>query len=441
MRTYGCEDELGDTEVILGARAGALRKRDQFMKITDYEIHRFRLPANKDEQVVFDDDQPGFGIHFRRSGSNSFVVQYGSGKNRKRPAIGRVGEIKAAEARRTAQEWMAAFRAGRDPQAEKAKAKLQSNETFGLLLPKFLEHQLTEWKARTHQEATYCLNAHTKPFRPLPVSAIDQRMVVTRLDEVRETSGPGARNSTRAYLSAFFNWAIDASFCTENPAERTVKVTIAPRQRQLTDPETKVILLALNEPGRVDEDYRDILRLALYEGLRRDEVGKLRWDEVKLGNAAISFPAGRTKNGKPWIVPLSAPALEILRARHAKLDPDKPREYVFGRRNSGFSGWSKAKKEFDTRVTALNGGQPLEPWVMHDFRRLISTSLTERLSVAPHLADVCLGHAQGGIQAVYNLAQYVSERRLILEKWARHLESIATGQPPDTKVVNFGKRR
>ena len=93
------------------------------------------------------------------------------------------------------------------------------------------------------------------------------------------------------------------------------------------------------------------------------------------------------------------------------------------------------------RVTALNGGKPLEPWVMHDFRRLISTSLTERLHVAPHLADVCLGHAQGGIQAVYNLAQYVDERRRILEKWATHLESIATGETPDTKVVDFGKRR
>jgi integrase len=411
------------------------------MKITDYEISRYRLPAGKKEQLEFDDDQPGFGVHFRRSGTHSFVIQYGSGKNRKRPAIGRVGEIRAADARKTAQEWMAAFRSGRDPALEKAKARVRSSETFGLLLPTLLTRQLTEWKARTHQEATYCLNAHTKPFRPLPVSAIDQRMVAARLEEIAAESGAGARNNTRSYLSAFFSWAVAEGLCDENPVERTNKVTIAPRQRKLIDFETRAILLALNEPARVDDDYRDILKLALYEGLRRDEVGKLRWDEVDLEREAISFPAGRTKNGKPWTVPLSTPALEILSARHAKLDPDKPREYVFGRRDSGFSGWSKAKRELDVRVTALNGGKPLEPWVAHDFRRLISTSLTERLSVAPHLADVCLGHTQGGIQAVYNLAQYVSERRLILEKWARHLESIATSEPPDTKIVNFGKRR
>jgi integrase len=412
------------------------------MKITDYEISRYRLPAGAKERLEFDSNQPGFGVHFRRSGTHSFFLQYGSGKNRKRPAIGRVGEIKAAEARETAQTWMAAFRSGRgDLQVEKAKAKVRSSETFGLLLPKFLTRQLTEWKARTHREATYCLNAHTKPFRSLPVSAIDKRMVAARLEEIAAESGPGARNSARSYLSAFFGWAVGEVLCDENPVERTNRVTIAPRQRKLADPETRAIMAALNEPARVDDDYRDILKLALYEGLRRDEVGKLRWDEVDLEREAISFPAGRTKNGKPWIVPLSTPALEILSARHAKLDPDKPREYVFGRRDSGFSGWSKAKKELDARITALNGDKPLEAWTPHDFRRLISTSLTECLHVAPHLADVTLGHAQGGVQAVYNLSEYVDERRRILERWAAHLESIATGETPDAKVVDIGKRR
>ena len=376
------------------------------------------------ERLEFDSNQPGFGVHFRRSGTHSFFLQYGSGKNRKRPAIGRVGEIKAAEARETAQTWMAAFRSGRgDLQVEKAKAKVRSSETFGLLLPKFLARQLTEWKARTHQEATYCLNAHTKPFRSLPVSAIDKRMVAARLEEIAAESGPGARNSAAIVpLGALWLGSWPRAFATKTRSSAPTASRSLRASASSPIPRPKVILLALNEPARADDDYRDILKLALYEGLRRDEVGKLRWDEIDLAREAISFPAGRTKNGKPWIVPLSAPAYEILRARHAKLDPDKPREYVFGRRDLGFSGWSKAKKELDARITALNGGKPLEAWTPHDFRRLIATTLTERLYIAPHLADVCLGHAQGGVQAVYNLSEYVDERRRILEKWATHLE-------------------
>ncbi len=114
-------------------------------------------------------------------------------------------------------------------------------ETFGLLLPKFLARQLTEWKERTHKEATYCLNAHTKPFRSLPVSAIDKRMVAARLEEIAAESGPGARNSARSYLSALFGWLVAEGICDENPVERTNRVTIAPRQRKLADPETKAI--------------------------------------------------------------------------------------------------------------------------------------------------------------------------------------------------------
>jgi hypothetical protein len=64
------------------------------MKLTDYEIQRYRLPDGNREKIVWDERLPGFGVHFRRSDANSFVIQYGSGKNRKRVSIGRVGELR-----------------------------------------------------------------------------------------------------------------------------------------------------------------------------------------------------------------------------------------------------------------------------------------------------------------------------------------------------------
>ena len=195
--------------------------------------------------------------------------------------------------------------------------------------------------------------------------------------------GPAARNSVRAYCSTFFEWAIAEGLCRENPTLRTRKVTIPPRQRKLSDAEVRLILLALNEPGHVDEDYRDILKLALYLGLRRNELGLLRWEEVDLDRGQLNFPIGLLKNKKSWTVPLSSPAYEILRTRHAKLDPETPRLYVFGRRGdtTGYSGWSKSKRQFDIRVTELNGGE-LQPWTLMIFedwsRRSWSRNCTSR---------------------------------------------------------------
>ena len=61
--------------------------------------------------------------------------------------------------------------------------------------------------------------------------------------------------------------------------------------------------------------------------------------------------------------------------------------------------------------------------------------------MAPHVASVILGHAEGGIMAVYNLADHAAERTRVLEAWARHLEAIAAGEKPKAKIVSFGKRR
>jgi integrase len=84
-----------------------------------------------------------------------------------------------------------------------------------------------------------------------------------------------------------------------------------PRDRVLTNDEIYAIWRALQS-----DDYSDIIRLLLLTGQRRGEVGDLRWDEIDFDHASATLPASRTKNNRPHEVPLSAPVLDILRARH-----------------------------------------------------------------------------------------------------------------------------
>ena len=75
---------------------------------------------------------------------------------------------------------------------------------------------------------------------------------------------------------------------------------------------------------------------------------------------------------------------------------------------------ARLKRRLDLSRTEL-GLPGLEPWVIHDFRRSVSTGLNERFKVPPHIAERILGHFskfQGGIQGVYNLADYLDERRI-----------------------------
>ena len=50
-------------------------------------------------------------------------------------------------------------------------------------------------------------------------------------------------------------------------------------------------------------------------GARKTEIADLRWSEVDLDQALITLPAARTKARREHEIPLSAPALAILKAQ------------------------------------------------------------------------------------------------------------------------------
>src|SRR5262249_37084871 len=130
-----------------------------------------------------------------------------------------------------------------------------------------------------------------------------------------------------------------------------------PRERCPTDSELAAVWRACP-----DGDYGTIVRLLMLRGGRKTEIAALRWSEINLDEALIVLPAARTKGRRPHEIPLSAPAAAILKARTR----DNGRDYVFGRGNGGFSGWSRAKQDLDARIAP-----PIPEWHLHDLRRSI----------------------------------------------------------------------
>jgi integrase len=60
----------------------------------------------------------------------------------------------------------------------------------------------------------------------------------------------------------------------------------------------------------------------------------MRWSELDLDRALWSLPGARTKNGKPHVVPLSEPAVALLRARESTPECDN----AFGNPHGAYSG-------------------------------------------------------------------------------------------------------
>jgi integrase len=98
---------------------------------------------------------------------------------------------------------------------------------------------------------------------------------------------------------------------------------------------------------------------------------------------------------------------------------------VFGRRGTGFSGWSKSKKALDAKLA--RAGHHLKPWTLHDLRRTFSTRLHDA-GIEPLVVEALLAHKQHGVAAVYNRASFREAKRSALLRWHDLIQRILNDQ-------------
>jgi integrase len=179
-----------------------------------------------------------------------------------------------------------------------------------------------------------------------------------------------------------------------------------------------------------EDDYGRIVKLLILTGQRKTEIGGLTWSEITEVDRQIELPGARTKNKRPHVVPLSKQAWAALAQKR------EDREHLFGRRGTGFSGWSKAKRELDNRIAAARKAAgvktPMPPWTIHDLRRTFVTHVLDRKIALPHVVEACVNHVSGhkaGVAGIYNRANYADEKRAAMDAWGKHVQAIV-GKPP-----------
>jgi integrase len=399
------------------------------VRLTTTSVRALKLQRGQRDKTFFDDEIGGFGVRVREGGTKAWVVQYDVGGRTRKMTLGTTETLDAGKARVTAKDILAAVRLGRDPAAEKHTARVRAAETFGALLPRYLEHKRAELKPRSFQEVVRHLEMHASPLHTRALDAVDQRGAAMLLAKIAETRGHAAANRARASISAYFAWLMKEGLVASNPVANTNKAPEnSSRDRTPTVGELTEIWRAC-----ADNQYGAIVRLLMLSGCRRDEIAGLRWSEVNLDDALITLPPERTKSRREHEIPLSPAALAIIAAqpRH------DGRDHIFGRGAGGFSDYSSSKRELDARIlaarqAAMKKGKaiPLPDWTLHDFRRAMSTTMHEQLGVAPHVVEACLGHTgtfRSGVASVYNRSSYRSEKRRAFDLWAEYLRAAIEG--------------
>ena len=59
----------------------------------------------------------------------------------------------------------------------------------------------------------------------------------------------------------------------------------------------------------------------------------------------------------------------------------------------------------------------------HGFRHILSTTLREK-GFRKEYVETALAHTVGGVEGVYNKAQYLKQRAVMMQKWANYLDDL-----------------
>jgi integrase len=412
------------------------------MQLTEASIKALRLEPGVTEKTYFDDALPAFGVRIRRSGAKFYVIQYkaaGGRKNRRLP-LGKVGTISLAKVRNIAKDKLAEIRLGGDPVGDKLAERGRAAESFGAFLPEYLEVKRAELKPRSMVEIVRFLESYAKNLHSRPAASIDRRTIAIELTRIANKHGGGASNRFRVALNGYFDWLLRKGIVEANVVLNTNKSPEAgARDRVLTGRELK----AIHTVTGTGDQFDSIVRVMVYTGLRRDEVGGLCWSEVNFDNAVITLPPARTKNSREHRVPMVPAVVEILSKQPRRQSTNgEPRDQIFGFGQRGYSGWSKSQRELNERLA--EAGTPIANWWLHDIRRSMSTTMHEHLNIQPHIVEACLGHISGhlaGVAGRYNKSTYETQKRHALTAWADHIAAVISGEAPAPNVAELAQYR
>jgi integrase len=399
------------------------------MKLTQTRIDGLKCPPEKRDMLVFDDEQRGLGVRVTASGCKTYLAQYAFHGQKRRVPLGSCSAVSLAKARDAVRAMMGDVAKSIDPAAERKKAKAEARVkaaheamTLSALLSDWQALHLVSKRPSYAAEAVRALHHAFSRYLDLPAADLSRAMIVRALDAMARKGSAVMAAQTVAYGKAAYGWAIKRGSVASNPFTNLPAVPMAKRERVLSDDELAALWRATDGPG----PFNGIVRFLTLTGQRREEVAGMTWTELSGDFSTWTIPASRAKNGATHIVPLSAPAQDLLR------NLPQSGDLVFPGLRGPFNGWSKAKVALDTRSGVTN-------WRLHDLRRTAATGL-QRLGVRLEVTEQVLNHVSGsraGIVGDYQRHDFASEKRAALEAWGEHVLAIVDGRAATDNVVSL----
>jgi integrase len=351
-------------------------------RLTDANIKRLRAPR-AGNKITYDSNVAGFGIRVTAAGARSFVFNYRTRSGReRRHTIGSYSDWRTTGAREEARRLRRLVDEGGDPLADIEAER--GAPTVAELCDRFELEHLPRKRPGTATDYRRMVRNHIRPHfgQHTKVADVDFSHIDALHRKISKAGYKHRANRVVAVLSKMFALAIRWKLRSDNPCKGIERNQEGQRKRYLSGDELVRLTTAL--AGHSDRQAADIVRMLLLTGARRGEVLAAKWDDIDLGAGTWTKPASTTKQAADHVVPLSAPARQLLSDIVGK---EPATNYVFpsygaaGHRTTIKRNWRQITKAAE--IAGLR---------VHDLRHSFASQLASGGASLP-LIGALLGHS------------------------------------------------
>ena len=381
-------------------------------------------PTDKIQNLT---DGGGLYLHISTAGTKSWRIDFTTPVTKKRVTmtLGQYPEITLADARKLRAEIKVQLANGLDPRKVKKDAErqqiLESNNTFSMIAEEYISRQthLSEATHKNNRRYTAYLN---EVIGNMPINQIKPIDVLDACKKVESKGYLETALKMKSVAGQVFRYAVQTA--------RTERDVTQDLKGALKQPPTKHYP-AITNPAEFGEMLRSIddyegsfevkcaLKLMPMLFVRAGEMRYAKWEEFDLENNTWTFTPRKTKRktGISLIVPLPKQAVEIL----TELAEHRRSEFVFPAIHTIVQPMSENTMNQALRRLGIDG----DTHTTHGFRASARTMISEQLKYEDKYIELQLGHRVPDMHGrAYNRAQFLDERREMMQKWADYLDEL-----------------
>jgi len=274
-------------------------------------------------------DGGGLWLQVRDADHRSWCFRFTFGGKAREMGLGPVDDVPLADARDLAREARGLVRVGVDPIARRRDAKASARSTgmtFGEVGDLYIASHRDSWRNAKHAaQWRTTLDTYALSLKPMAVARVDTEAVIKVIGPIWR-SKPETASRVRGRIEAVLDYATSRGWrAGDNPAHWRGHIqnllSLPPKNIRVKHhaalPWPAIGSFMVQLAGQSGTAAR-ALAFTILTACRTSEVVEARWSEINLAAAIWIVPGSRMKAGREHRVPLSDPALDVLRAMDAE---------------------------------------------------------------------------------------------------------------------------